>query len=112
MAGDVNQAGELIVSGNLFEYIVFFDEPSKEEVLEAVNDEGQWELFNSKEDKLHYVAKDIAETNASNWELYDEDDYVYIAAREYDSQEWELNKISVYYIRDFNDEQIDLDDLD
>ena len=100
------------MSGNLFEYIVFFDEPSKDEVLEAVNDEGKWELFRSKQDKLYYVAKDIMETNFSDWELYDEGDSAYIVTREYRSQEWELNKISIYYIIAFDDEQIELEDLD
>ncbi len=100
------------MSGNLFEYIVFFDEPSRDEVLEAVSDEGKWELFNSKEDKLHYVAKDIMETKFSDWELYDEGDSAYIVTREYHSQEWEINKISIYYIIAFDDEYIELNDLD
>lgn len=95
-----------------YEYVVFFDEPSKKEVLEVVDDETQWNLFSSEENLIGYVAREIAESKASDWELYDEDDYVYLVIRQEQSEEWEITKVCVQYIRMFDDEQIDLDDLD
>ncbi|QOF68322.1 hypothetical protein IFE17_02785 [Actinobacillus sp. GY-402] len=100
------------MSRNLYEYIAFEHKPSKDEVLKAVNNEIRWEAFISSQHQIGLVARDIAETMDSDWELYEDDDHVYLVIRRYQSEEWEITKVSVRYIRKFDDEQIDLDDLD
>ncbi|RDE72695.1 hypothetical protein DPV93_05285 [Haemophilus sputorum] len=77
-----------------YEYIYFDDEPTKEEVLEAISN-CEWKCFKSSGFDLGWVAKGILEEKYNDWEMWDEDDTVYLVVREFNDDYWELHKVSI-----------------
>ncbi|VEI47012.1 Uncharacterised protein [Actinobacillus equuli] len=96
----------------LYEYIAAFefdDEPTKDDVLKIIS-EGSWDLFKCQKMLLGYVAQEILEEKYSDWEMYDEDESVYLIVRKYGDEEWELHKATIQYRLYVDTEEIYFDD--
>lgn len=87
------------------------DDPSKDEVLEQIQDE-EWEGFESDSTIFDYVAEEILAENYSGWEIYEEDEGVCLAIRAKGSKSFEVYWVSVCYRFDTQSALIfDEDDL-
>ena len=95
-----------------YEYIAIHgldDEPTKEDVMKAIAEE-DWTSFRCLKMILADVAKRILEKKHNDWEMWDEDEYVYLIVRKYGTEEWELHKATIQYVMCIDTEQIYLDD--
>lgn len=92
-----------------YEYIRFDNEPTKEDVLEAISKE-KWITFKSYSCCLDLVAEDILMQKYNDWKMYDEDDVVYLVVRKFEDDYWELHKVSICYSISTSSEEIDFDD--
>lgn len=95
----------------LYEYIAIFEdeEPTKEEVIKAITEES-WGLFKCLKMILDNVAQRILEEKYNDWEMYDEDESVYLIIRKYGDEEWELHKATIQYRLYVDTEEIYFDD--
>ncbi|AKO45043.1 hypothetical protein [[Haemophilus] ducreyi] len=97
----------------LYEYIAVFedDEPTKDKCLEIVADKREWTFFSYHiSTSLEEIAQKILEARYNNWEMWDEDDYVYLIVRKYGDEEWELHKATIQYRLYVDTEEIYFDD--
>ncbi|MDG6895063.1 hypothetical protein [Volucribacter amazonae] len=82
-----------------YEYIALSkwnDTPTKEEFLEKIEN-GYWYKFFSNASQLDLVAEQILEENYIDWDLYDENEDIYIAVKENNSDYWELFLVRAIY---------------
>ncbi|MDG6895062.1 hypothetical protein [Volucribacter amazonae] len=92
-----------------YEYIVLWDliddTPEVEEILKEIEGK-QWTSFKSNSSTLFLVAEQILEKNHDEWEIYDEDDGVFIVVKENNSDYWELHRVSIVYQLSTTSEEI------
>ncbi|AWW56553.1 hypothetical protein DIS05_08635 [Pasteurella multocida] len=75
------------------------DELSVEEVLKQINEQG-WTYFEANNQLLlEWVAKDILKENYANWEIYEEDEGVYLAVKEVgEDKPIEVHRVNLFYV--------------
>ncbi|MDY2946568.1 MAG: hypothetical protein SOS93_01770 [Mannheimia varigena] len=93
----------------LYEYICFDNEPNKEDVLEAISKD-KWITFKSYSCCLDLVAQNILMEKHSDWEMYDENDVVYLVVRKFEDDYWELHEVSICYSISTSSKEIYFDD--
>lgn len=83
-----------------FEYIVLDDciddEPTEESVLEQI-EERSWTYFESVYCDDEFTAEEIVEKHHADWEIFDEDDGVYIAIRESGKENFRVYRASLFH---------------
>ncbi|MGX2951429.1 hypothetical protein ACWIUA_11105 [Ursidibacter sp. B-7004-1] len=90
------------------------DELSVEQVLEQIEDEGEWRYFGKCQfSNLEFVAEEILKEKYADWDMFEEDDAVVIAVKEIgEDKEIEVYQVSIKYVLSVATEMIfDNDDL-
>lgn len=84
---------------NKFEYIVLDncidDEPTKESVLEQI-EERSWTDFESLYYNNEFAVREIVKEWHSAWDIYDEDDGVYIVIRKSGEEDFKVYKAIIF----------------
>ncbi|MFY1027140.1 hypothetical protein ACE4RU_05250 [Actinobacillus seminis] len=75
------------------------DELSVEEVLKQIKEQG-WTYFVARNQlRLEWVAEDILKENYADWEIFEEDEEVYLAVKEVgEDKPIEVHRVSLFYV--------------
>nr|DAM57060.1 MAG TPA: hypothetical protein [Caudoviricetes sp.] len=75
------------------------EEPEKEEVEKIIKD-SEWLEFDRKKRPFYLessVAEELFMRNYSDWQCYEEDEYVFLAIREQGNERYSIFRVSPWY---------------